>query len=313
MSSLRKIDRDRAFADLANVESILEGLDDRDRLTRLSLQSRRDEIRESVNALDAAPPEGLASIALFFGGDPVVASTGIESEFASASIGRFQDLVAKYLANTEGELGQRGVVPNKAAATLHVTSIVRGSFGFLLEEIGPQRNLVQTSLKSALDGVSDLLKALSGPDDHEFEQQLEAVDNRVLESARGFFDVIAKHGATLKTVSDHNELSFSTAAIARAVERANSVHINEETRTVSGILVGALPLAHRFEMALEDDGDQIISGSIDRSFSRDQITDVIRDLLETQVAAVMVVKSVFRNGALAKTIYRLLRISADGV
>ena len=34
-----------------------------------------------------------------------------------------------------GGLGQRGIVPNKGASTLHITNIVRGSFGFLLEEV----------------------------------------------------------------------------------------------------------------------------------------------------------------------------------
>jgi hypothetical protein len=127
MSSLRKLERDRARAVLASINATLEQLTDEDVMMRFGLESRRDELLASIGDLDKVEDHS-ASAALFFGGRPVVGNRGIESEFGGNVLTKFQDLVAKLLAAQEvGSLGQRGVVPNKAAATLHITNIVRGS------------------------------------------------------------------------------------------------------------------------------------------------------------------------------------------
>jgi hypothetical protein len=73
-----------------------------------------DERKQTIETLDAAPDEPVASAALFFGGDPAIGARGIESEFAGSAVTKFQDIVAKVLAHETGGLGQRGIVPNKA-------------------------------------------------------------------------------------------------------------------------------------------------------------------------------------------------------
>lgn len=153
MGSLRKLERDYVSADLAAVENLIDRLTDEDVMARFGLEARRDELRQSLAAL--APQDDLtASAAIFFGGRPVVGSSGIESEFAGNAVAKFQDLVAKLFAQQEnGGLGQRGVVANKAATRLHITNIVRGSFGFLLEDVSPQGALIETNLKVAADAV----------------------------------------------------------------------------------------------------------------------------------------------------------------
>jgi hypothetical protein len=126
--------------------------------------------------------------ALFFGGRPVAGARGIESEFGGNAISKFQDLVAKLLAEEGGSrLGQRGVVPNKAAATLHVTNVVRGSFGFLFEQIEPQHELIDTALKTAVEKASQVLNVLAKPDEEEFRKGVETVDQRVLATVGEFF------------------------------------------------------------------------------------------------------------------------------
>ena len=44
-------------------------------------------------------------------------------------------------------LAERGTVPRRSSSTLHITNIVRGSFGFLLEEVQPQLQMMDSSRK----------------------------------------------------------------------------------------------------------------------------------------------------------------------
>ena len=161
-------------------------------MTRFGLEARLDELRKTLAELEAAKDEPTASAALFFGGKPVVGSQGIESEFSGAAVTKFQDLVAKVLAQQTGGLGLRGTVPNKAASTLHITNIVRGSFGFLMEEVNPQQQIVDTSLKGAVKQATVLLDAFGEPDEEQFRSAVEVIDERVLDTAREFFTSCAK-------------------------------------------------------------------------------------------------------------------------
>src|ERR1022692_3621225 len=104
----------------------LGSMTDEDALTALSLESRRDELRQTLATL-VDEPETLASAALFFSGRPVVANRGIETEFGAGAIDKFQDVVTTMFAlRSTGVLGQRGAVPGKDLAKLHITNVVHG-------------------------------------------------------------------------------------------------------------------------------------------------------------------------------------------
>lgn len=62
-----KLDRDFVAAGLTAVEGLLSSMTDEDALTALSLESRRDELRELLATL-VAEPETHAAAALFFSG-----------------------------------------------------------------------------------------------------------------------------------------------------------------------------------------------------------------------------------------------------
>ena len=228
MTGLRKLERDFVSADLAAVTGLLAQLGDEDVMARMGLELRRDELQQTIAHLDEAGIEPAASAALFFGGGPVVGSRGIETEFAGSAISKFQDIVAKVLARESGGLGQRGVVPNKAASTLHITNIVRGSFGFLLEEVSPQPSLMETSLKTAMDETSRLLRALGEPDEEQFRTVAETIDQRTLGTAREFFELMRQSGATLRLVA-----GTPTAALApRPLQGQRSAQRQQRSRMV---------------------------------------------------------------------------------
>lgn len=309
MSSPRKLERDFVHADIAAVSSLLDQLGDEDVMARFGLEARLEELQTVIAQLGAAPEEPTASAALFFGGRPVLGSRGIESEFGGAAITRFQDLVAKMLAHETGGLGMRGVVPNKGAATLHITNIVRGSFGFLLEEVQPQQQLVDTALKNAVDEATRLLDAFGEPDEEQFRSAVETIDQRVLGTAREFFDLMRQSGATLRLVAGETDRSFGADAVARAAERATTTTVEDLPETIRGQLSGVLPDAHQFEFRASLERGTI-RGKVDRALSVEELTSFNRDWVNVDASAQMHVKRVLRNGTIVREGFTLLALSA---
>ena len=304
MSSLRKIDRDFAKADLAAVGALLDQMTDDDMMARIGLESRRDELLATINSFNQEMIASAASAALFFGGRPVIGNRGIETEFGTDAVAKFQDLVAKVLAQHSGGLGQRGTVPNKSSATLHITDIVRGSFGFLLEEVESQGQIVDTALKTAVDDTSHLLEAFSETDEEVFRSAVESADSRVLTTAREFFEIMRSNGATMRLVVGDADKSFGDDAVARAADRATSTTVEETAEPVAGRLAGVLPEARQFEF---NTAAGTIRGRIDKSLSGDVVASFNRDL-GIEATARVLVKRVKRSGAIVRESYVLLAL-----
>ena len=266
MTSLRKLERDFARADLAAVRGLIAQLSEEDVMARFGLEARRDELQVAIAAMEALPEETVRPAALFFGGNPVIGTRGIESTFAGSAIGKFQDIVAKVLAHETSGLGQRGVVPNRSASTLHITNVVRGSFGFLLEEVQPPQQLLETSLKTAVDKAAQLLDAFGEPDEEQFRSAVEDIDERLLGTAREFFSLMRQSGATLRLVSGDMDRSFGAQSVERAAERATSTTVEEAEESIRGYLSGVLPESHQFEFRAGGERG-IVRGKVDRALS----------------------------------------------
>lgn len=309
MTGLRKLERDFAHADAAAVNGLLAQLGDEDVMARFGLEARLADLQAEIARLDAAGDEPVASAALFFGGRPVLGQRGIESEFAGTVITKFQDIVAKVLAHETGGLGQRGVVANKAASTLHITNIVRGSFGFLLEEAGAQQQMVETPLRAAVDEATRLLEAFGEPDEEEFRTAIETIDERLLATTRDFFNIMRSSGATLRLVSGETDRSFGAEAVERAAERATSTTVQDSEEILRGQLGGVLPDARQFEFRVgEPQGT--IRGRIDRGINADALSRYNRDWVNVDAIARVRVKRVRRNDAVVRETYTLTSIEA---
>lgn len=305
MSSLRKLERDFVRADLAAVSSLLAQLKEEDVMARFSLEARRDELQEAIALLEEEADEPAASAALFFGGRPVIGTYGIESEFAGIAVSRFQDIVSKVMAHEAGTLGQRGVVPNKSASKLHITNIVRGSFGFLLEEVQTDKPTAGTALKNAVDETTRLLDAFGKDDEESFRTTVETIDERVLTTARDFFNLMRERGATLRLVSGDTDRSFGGDAVARAAERATSTLVEDQEETIQGQLAGFLPAAHEFEFrAIGERGT--INGKVDRMITTEQLEQFNRDLIGIGSEARIHIRRLLRSGALVRESFTLV-------
>ncbi|MBW0003870.1 MAG: hypothetical protein JO216_10300 [Hyphomicrobiales bacterium] len=307
MNGLRKLERDFAHADKTAVTGLLAQLRPEDALTRLGLESRLRELDRDIARMSTPQNEPTASAALFFGGKPVIGTRGVESEFASEAIGKFQDMVAKVLAHETSGLGQRGTVANKGESTLHITRIVRGSFGFLLEEIQPQEEIVDTKLKAAVQEATRLLDAFREPNEEQFRSAVETIDERLLGTARDFFELMRSSGATLRLVAGDTDLSFGAEAVSRAVERAATTKVEEREEVVFGQLAGVLPDAHQFEFRTSTERG-VIRGRVDRAITSDRLTEFNRQLVNVDATARMRVKRVFHKDAVVRENFVLLSL-----
>ncbi|MBN9008078.1 MAG: hypothetical protein J0H40_22025 [Rhizobiales bacterium] len=310
MTSLRKLERDYIEANISEVTALLDRVGDRDVMSRFGLEDQLSELREALARLEAVPPETLASAALFFGGRPVLGTQGIESGFAGSAVGQFQDLVSMVHAHDTVGLAERGTVPRRSSSTLHITNIVRGSFGFLLEEVRPQLQMMDSSLKTAVDEATQLLMAFGEGDEEKFRSAVEEIDQRVLAASGDFFDLMRKSGATVRLVSGETDRSFGSDVVARAVERARTTTVVDGNDIIRGQLAGVLPESHQFEFRAADERGTI-RGRVDRSLTPHQLGLFNKEYVNTNSRAKFKVKRVLRNQNVVREKYTLTDIEPD--
>ena len=302
-----KLDRDFVAADLAAVDQLLGSLTARDAFAKLSLESRRKDLQQTLASL-ADVQEFSASASLFFGGEPVLANQGIEVSFGAQAMEKFQDVVTKIFAvQHTGSLGQRGAVPGKDAAKLHITNIVRGSFGFRVEEKPSQSALLESPLKDAMDEATRLMERFGVEDEEAFESEVENLDKRVLDTIRDFFGLLNDHRATFRLVSGNRDKSFRAQTIAMAAERAKITTLGEAEVEMPGQLSGALRDWRVFEFRPAT-GRPAIKGSVGPDLTSDEITKINHEFADRDSIAKFHVKSVRQNDRILREKFTLLSI-----
>lgn len=245
----RKLEIDALEAEAAGLRALLsEATQYGDPVGELQYKERLDEIDRELEHLRTTP-SALASVALYFGGAPVIGSRGIAADFAGRALAEFQDLVSKTYAKLElGGLGQRGRVPFRQNTDLMVTGLTHGSFGFVLDELADQHELHDTALKEVVGVVSNLLIGAGANSESEFELIAEDLDPRTLIALREFFKDMDSAGATVRVVGDESEFLLDEAAISRGRLRTEATQIDEEMIPYEGVLIGFLPDHRRFEL-----------------------------------------------------------------
>jgi hypothetical protein len=262
---IRKLDQDQLSAEIAALEALLSALPATDYLGRLGFESRRDELRTRLAQLQGRE-DHQARVILSFAGRPVVGSEGVEVGFASNAIGSFQDLITKVWSRDRGELAAAGPVRDKMASQLHVTNLVHGSFGFLLEELDTRGEpLFESPLKQAADQVADLISSFAAEDERQFLSIIEGLTPRVFLSVREFLRCVHREEATFRLVEGGRDRQFNHPDIERAWQRAEESTLDEERLTFNGQLLGIIPIRRRFEFQSDERG--IIEGKVGDEFS----------------------------------------------
>ena len=263
-----KLDRDQLVAEAATLDSLLASLPANDYLARIGLESRRKEIGLKLEAL-AHVDQRRASIALYFGGEPVIGSLGVEAGFGTRAVGNFQDLISKVWGTANGaQLPAMGPIPAGAASQLHITGLVHGSFGFLLEELDEEGEpLFESALCRAADQVTEYVASFAGENDARFSEVIEEMNPRVFQSLREFFGSIYRGKATFRLVEGMRDERFDRLAVERAWHRAEASNVDEDQIRLQGRLLGVIPMRRRFEFE-PDGGATIIEGKVGQKFSQ---------------------------------------------
>jgi hypothetical protein len=257
----------RAFvqSDLEALRQLLADLagdDPSSVFAQASLQARLEEDMAVLAELERQSGK-TAEAQLFFYGEPVAETHGIEAKFAGDVLNAYQDLVSKQAASLQGPVKRFGPTPAAKETRLHVTNILRGSFGFELEELtGPVDLFAPTPLAVAVDKVSELLHATQTSDE-QFADAVAATHERVHSALERFLGVLQRANAGFRLVNEGRELRFNEDAVTQAYERARAIQEDETVVPVEGIFSGVLAESRRFEH-LTDSG-QVIQGSLGES------------------------------------------------
>ena len=306
---MKRIELEGLLADRETVRLMIEGLGSNDPIGRYSFGARLASIDEQIEKL-ASHHETVGSVALLFSGSPVHGSRSIEADFASTVLKSFQDLVTKQVASEEfGKLGSRGRVREGTSSTLAIRELVRGSVGFVLEEVSENQELVDTPVKKAIDEVTAIIGNVGGESDAEFESSVETLDARMLVSLRTFFQAMDDSKATVRIVEEKREAALDSQAVHRARLRVEATEVQDiESEMINGELLGLLPESRKFEMKLLESGE-IIKGSVSASLATDWL-ELIEKPGEKFVGEVwrtkMRVREVRERNRVPRTLYTLL-------
>ena len=256
----RLLRRAGVIADMSAVDELLRRLSPDDALGRISLASRKEQLLAELESTgDAA--DHLASTALYFGGKPVVGSVGIQADFAAKMIEDYRDSVVKMWAAGATDLAARGPIAEHGLGKLHVTALLHGSMGFLIEEIEPKATpLFPTPLKQAAEAVDELIIGLARKTDEEFQEQLEQVAPRVFIAVQRLVKNLHQAEATVRIVDSERDEALSKVELDKAYVRLEESNINEELFTEDGLLIGILPYGERFEF--QRTGGLLITGKV---------------------------------------------------
>lgn len=221
---------------------------------------------EIVNQQLAAAPEDTrqpARARLTFRGRPVVGSYGIFAEFGMEATKAFTDAVAAVAASFSAPLQAMGPIPNRSQNQLLITSTATGSFGFELEEHGPEQLTLEDDavLPSALEQMRQLLEGSTGSDD-ELADAASELDPRAVSAVRSFLDKLVTNEAVCAVETNEGRFAFSDVGQVRtAVSRLATENLVEEEISMTGAFQGALPKRRTFEFVRADDGE-VLAGKI---------------------------------------------------
>lgn len=273
---IKKLDLATLKADLSSVEQMLAArTEENDPIGFYQLSNRKSELISEIEKLNATS-EMSASVALFFGGAPVLGSKGIDADFAGKAIEAFQNIITKRFATVEsGALGQRGPIPLRTNAGLMLTDVARGSFGLILEEINSNGSLTETALCNVVDEVTQTIVNFASVDNDTYETALATVDSRYLISLRDFFRLLDDKNATVRLVEGGRDAELDSKAIQLARQRTDFTSIEDKTtdEVVGDLFI--LPAHRRFELKVNS--SETLYGSISSEFPKEDFERLQQD------------------------------------
>jgi hypothetical protein len=257
-------------------------------------QTRLAEIEAQIAALSTAV-SNYATVALVFDGTPVIGSGDIQLDFATDALESYQRLVSLALASqlSDGDLPERGRLPGTDKSRLFIRDLVRGSMGFILEEVAPeQTDMIPSQLKTAVESTTALVATFSGASDEEFESALRNTQPRLVGAVQRFAKVLHDAGASTRILGDQQKCTLSIQEVGRL--RLSDVLVVDEEVFIDGTLMGILPDSREFELRPSSGQVTMIKGSVaDDLVSKYTVDAAFKNefLLRTVRAKIKVIKT----------------------
>lgn len=267
-----------------------------------SLEVRREELEEQLGALPVGEKE--ARTVLFFAGDPVLGSMGIDANFAGQVLVPFQNMVmADYAHRHHGAVGSRGPRSGESQSRLLLTGLPRGSFGLELTKADGDELFEEDQLADTLAHVTRLVESASRSDE-DFAAELDDTAPRVIQNLRDFLGVVSKANAALSLESGDARCALTPAVASDAFERVSDTVTSEEEIEVPGVFRGVLLDSWRYDF--NDEHGHKLSGRLDDELSAETVAEWSREYFDRAcVARLLKTTVVFKNGRM-RTSYKLL-------
>lgn len=275
-------------------------------LMSVALAERERELKEKIAALPLGNKE--ARTILFFSGEPVQGSMGIDASFAGRVLEPFQSMVmADYADRWHGAVGSRGRRHGEAQSRLLLTGLPRGSFGLELARAENDDLFGESQLADTLAHVTRLVESASRSDE-DFAAELDETAPRVIQNLREFLEVVAKGKAGLRLESGDFRCSMNPVEANEAFTRVAGTISKEEPIKFPGVFKGVLLQSWRFDFVTDD--NHSVGGKIDENLTEEQVIDLNRKFFNERCQASLLKTTVlFRNGR-ERTTYTLNGLAA---
>ena len=157
-----RTNRDKLKAQLADTRRMRELAGDHPVMS-IAFSEREVELEAQIEAIPLGAQE--AKTVLYFSGDPVQGSEGIDAAFTGRILEPFQNMVmADYASRYHGVVGTRGRRSGEADSRLLLTALPRGSFGLELSKAENDEIFEEDQLADTLSHITNLVEAASESD-----------------------------------------------------------------------------------------------------------------------------------------------------
>ncbi len=271
-----------------------------------SFAEREQELQEKIAALPLGNKE--ARTVLFFSGEPVQGSMGIDASFAGRVLEPFQSMVmADYADRWHGVVGNRGRRSGEADSRLLLTALPRGSFGLELTRADSDELFEEDQLADTLAHVTKLVESCARSDE-DFAAELDETAPRVIQNLRDFLEVVAKGKAGLRLESGDFRCAMNPIEANEAFNRVAGTITNDELVSVPGTFEGVLLGDWRFNLVTEDNHRR--GGKIDEDLTEEQVIALNQKFFNKPCKASLLKSTVrFKNGRV-RTTYLLKGLTA---
>ena len=232
-------------------------------IVRKGLEARLRQVENELKEYEGRSLES-SDARLTFRGKPVRGARGMSTQFSSKALSNFEKAVHYVGANLKlPNFPNSRQVPYKKDYELMLTGIVRGSFGFQIEETSDQLPLKgqDTDVGVALKKLKAVLEASQDTaDDERLAEEIGDTDNRVLKSVEDFLRHIADNEAAFTFEFRLDEVKYRDyEQVKRTADRLSKDNIEEDKVTLAGNFDGYLPKSRRAEFFVSETDDDFLS------------------------------------------------------